>query len=68
MPVPQMRSKSNLKLTVQRLKLQKKKRGNLCDNEKRTIADMLAKGNEAEARVRVETVIKEEAGERYCWT
>ena len=45
-----MISKANLKLTVQRLRLQKKKRGNLADNEKRVVADFLAKGADDEGR------------------
>lgn len=53
--------KANLKLTVQRLKLQKQKRGNLADNEKRVIADFLAKGKDDEARIRAEGILKEEA-------
>jgi hypothetical protein len=56
-----MQRKANLKLTIQRLKLQKQKRGNLADNEKRVIADFLAKGKDDEARIRVEGILKEEA-------
>jgi vacuolar protein sorting-associated protein IST1 len=52
--------KANLKLTVERLKLQKKKRANLADNEKRSVADMLAKGQEDEARIHTEQIIKED--------
>ena len=55
--------KANLKLTVQRLKLQKKKRANLADQTRRTIADELAKGAEADARVHAESVLQED---RIC--
>ena len=53
--------KANLKLTVQRLRLQKKKRANLAEQAKRRVADELARGSEAEARVTAETVLKEDA-------
>jgi hypothetical protein len=53
-------SKSNLKLTVERLKLQKKKRSNLADTEKRSVAELLAKGKDDEARIHVEQIIKED--------
>jgi vacuolar protein sorting-associated protein IST1 len=53
-------SKANLKLSVERLKLQKKKRSNLADNEKRNVADLLAKGQDDEARIHTEQIIKED--------
>jgi vacuolar protein sorting-associated protein IST1 len=49
-----------LKLSVERLKLQKKKRSNLAENEKRNVADLLAKGQDDEARIHTEQIIKED--------
>lgn len=53
--------KANLKLTIERLRIQKKKRSNLADNEKRAVADLLAKDRIDDARIKCEGILKEDA-------
>eukprot|EP01105_Mastigella_eilhardi_P021615 TRINITY_DN5250_c0_g1_i2.p8 TRINITY_DN5250_c0_g1~~TRINITY_DN5250_c0_g1_i2.p8 ORF type:complete len:133 (+),score=48.04 TRINITY_DN5250_c0_g1_i2:594-992(+) len=54
------RFKVNVKLALTRMKLQKNKKANWIIAEKRAVAEELAKGNEEQARIKVETVIKED--------
>ena len=39
------------------MKLQKKKRSNLADTEKRSVAELLAKGKDDEARIHVDSAV-----------
>ncbi|EGG13410.1 IST1-like protein [Cavenderia fasciculata] len=54
------RCKVQLKLAVSRIQIQKTKKANLVKDEKRHIAELLRNRNEESARIRVETVIRDE--------
>lgn len=64
---------TNLRLTVNRLKLLEKKKTELAQKARREIADYIANGKEDRARIRVEHIIREdylveamELLEMYC--
>lgn len=53
------RLKTNLRLTVNRLKLLEKKKTELAQKARREIAEYLQNGKEERARIRVEHIIRE---------
>jgi hypothetical protein len=52
--------KVNLKLAITRLQLLKQKKSNLNNNARREIAQLLAQGAEDTARIKVESIIRED--------
>jgi len=52
--------KTQLKLALSRLKLQKSKKDNLVKNQKREIADLLRSGKDESARIKVEGIIRDD--------
>ncbi|KAM9987990.1 hypothetical protein ACTFIZ_003362 [Dictyostelium cf. discoideum] len=52
--------KVQLKLAVSRIQILKNKKANIVRDEKRNVAELLRKKNEESARIRVETIIRDE--------
>lgn len=52
--------KTQLKLAISRIKLQKNKKDNNIKNNKREIAELLKNGKDESARIKVENIIRED--------